>query len=215
MKKYTAIFVIYFISTLFTYSQTIVSMNYSPANPTEADSITVIVENMFTSGGCEGTGFLNSISGNEIIGGGIHCIGALAVICTDYDTVVIPPLAAGHYTFIFILSTADAPACVPGIIPLTYDSLHLVILPFNSVSESVLNSGISVYPNPSSGSFTISKSTNELATLRIISPDGRLIMSYELSETETAIDTKLSAGIYTLLIEGNKSGNFRKLVITD
>ena len=213
MKKATLLFYFIMMQIISASAQTIISMNIMPTNPTEMDSIYVIIENQFTSGGCEGNGFLNSITGNEIIGGGIHCRGPLTVICTDFDTVIIPPLSAGLYTFIFILSTADQPACNQGSIPLTFDSMQFTVTPTNSISEREKNSEISVFPNPSTGKFYVTNLNSADTRLEILSSDGRIIQSYEIAKGEKMFHGNLPAGIYTLLFKNNNSVTYNKLIV--
>ena len=106
------------------FSQVIDSSVVSPANPGINDTIKIYTYLRFSYGGCAGSANF-TISGNTISASSVHCLGMLAYICHDVDTVILnPPHTAGNYTYIYTLSSGAAPPpCTPGIIPNDYDTL--------------------------------------------------------------------------------------------
>jgi hypothetical protein len=77
-------------------AQQIQNITFIPANPTDNDTIYMIVEAMFTSGGCE----LQSMVVNTdpaIVVDLFHCVGMAAVICYVTDTIELGVLPPGMY----------------------------------------------------------------------------------------------------------------------
>jgi hypothetical protein len=93
----------------------ILSLTFSPANPTNTDTVSVYAELSFTSSNCPLDMKMFSISGNSIVASTHHCAGALAAICNTVDTFKVSPLATGTYTFNLSLSSGfGGPPCTPG-----------------------------------------------------------------------------------------------------
>jgi hypothetical protein len=110
----------------------ILSLTFSPANPTNTDTISVYAELAFTSSSCplDMKGF--SVSGNSIVASTHHCVGMLAAICNTVDTFKLAPLATGVYFFHLSLSSGvGGPPCSPGIVPDDGDTIT-----FNVVDSS-------------------------------------------------------------------------------
>lgn len=122
MKKIYSFLLIVISITLNASAQTITGFTVAPPNPTSADTVKIYVQCDFPDKDCEGTTYLNGINGNVIDAGGLHCMGALTGPCTDIDTVIVPPLAAGQYTLIFVLVTGITNGCIPNIVPVVVDS---------------------------------------------------------------------------------------------
>jgi hypothetical protein len=67
------------------------------------------------------------------------------------------------------------------------------------------NHSFSVFPNPTSGSFTIQRSLSEVCTIQIYDPQGRVILQRE-NVTDKTLDLDLSKqaeGIYLLKVQDN------------
>jgi hypothetical protein len=68
---------------------------------------------------------------------------------------------------------------------------------------------VEVFPNPSSGSFTIV--CEDMKRVSVYSVDGRLVNAFEVNETECRIEG-LERGIYLVRMETEKGIVIRKLV---
>lgn len=196
-------------------AQNISSFTVIPSQPTTADSVRVIIRCDFTSGGCVGEAMLAGINGNVIVATASHCVGMLTVICTDYDTVIIPPLGAGNYSFEFTLITGDGFPCVPGTFPLDFDSTSFTVSNATEINE--INAGylIQLLPNPSNGKFIIRQKEKNLSLIKIYSLDGRLLKAFQLNEIENEINCVLSSGVYTAVYECNNKKNISRLIIAN
>ena len=87
-------------------AQQIDSMVVNPSSPIGVnDTVKVYVYNSFTNGACDGAAYY-SISGFNVMANALHCQGALTVICTDIDTIVLnPPHTMGNYRVSFVLNS--------------------------------------------------------------------------------------------------------------
>lgn len=117
-----------FLSYLTVFSQVIDSSVVSPANPGINDTVKIYTYLRFNYGSCAGSANF-TVSGNTISASSVHCIGMLAYICHDVDTIILnPPHTSGNYTYIYTLSSGAGPApCTPGIILDDYDTLNFSI----------------------------------------------------------------------------------------
>jgi hypothetical protein len=82
-------------------AQNLQQLSFFPANPTVNDSVYVVADLMFFSGGCDLEQSTVNVSGNTVSVTAKHCPGLLAVICYVTDTIAVAPLPAGTYTLDF------------------------------------------------------------------------------------------------------------------
>ncbi|CAM3981167.1 MULTISPECIES: PQQ-dependent sugar dehydrogenase [Flavobacterium] len=77
------------------------------------------------------------------------------------------------------------------------------------------SNGFSLYPNPTSSSFTISNSTTVLIReIQLFDVTGKLVLTKDISENKTIHTSSLSKGIYTVtLLDNNNKRYNSKLVI--
>lgn len=206
-----------FVSFIFTnsYSQSIVSFTVSPANPTSADTIQVIIETMFTSGSCDGTANITGTSGDYIFAQAYHCVGMLTVICTDYDTINILPQAPGQYNFVYILNTGDGFPCIPGTLPMVMDSVYINVTGASGIDNFSSNNHFNVFPNPSKGKIFVHQDVAEKGLMKIYSTDGKLLQTYNITEKESEINTSVATGFYTLVIENRNQKYVTRLNIIE
>ena len=83
-------------------------------------------------------------------------------------------------------------------------------------SETSISPDFTIFPNPSSGDFSINISSNEKASYRldIFSTDGRKVYEADkLGPGTHEISTGLAKGMYIIKAEGNKYFDFKKLII--
>jgi hypothetical protein len=213
MKNICALFLFAGLIMNQSYANNIQSFSVIPLNPTTGDSVKVIIECVFTSGGCDGSANLIGIAGNQIYADALHCLGMLTVICTDYDTIVLPPMAAGNYTFNFSLSSGQGIPCTPGIVTDDVDSVSFTVTDATGISILSKDNYFQVIPNPSTGKFTIKHNTIENSLVKIYSLEGTLIKSMQLNNQETEIESYLPSGVYLIVSEEKERRLFRKLTI--
>jgi len=141
-------------------SQVIDSIQISPSIPGVNDTVKIYIYNTFNSGGCAGSASFGK-SGFNISASSLHCLGALAVICHDVDTVIVdPPHALGTYRFNFVLNVGfSGPPCTPGIVPNDFDTAYYTVVanPPNLPPIITTISGDTICKNDSLGplSFTV------------------------------------------------------------
>ena len=215
MKKILLSIIIISCISINSFSQSIVSFSVSPANPTSTDTIQVIIENMFTHGGCDGSANITGVSGGYIFAQSYHCIGLLAVICTDFDTVTILPQPPGQYNFVFILNTGDGFPCIPGTLPMVLDSVNITVTGASGIEEFTTNNRFRVFPNPSKGKIFVQQDFAEKGTINIYSTDGKLVQTQIMTEKETETNTSLAPGFYSLIIENKNQKYVTRLSVIE
>ncbi|MEO8761806.1 MAG: T9SS type A sorting domain-containing protein [Bacteroidia bacterium] len=72
---------------------------------------------------------------------------------------------------------------------------------------------ISVYPNPSSGKFTVQTNANTQQTVKMFSMIGKLIFSKTINGTTSFNEDSLASGVYLLSITTNTITTNKKIVI--
>ncbi|HWY35285.1 MAG TPA: FG-GAP-like repeat-containing protein, partial [Nitrosopumilaceae archaeon] len=75
------------------------------------------------------------------------------------------------------------------------------------------NQEVILYPNPTSGTFTIETSTTEKQILQIYDVTGKMILSQNVSGTSTIDASGLSEGVYNVSILGKEGVSNKRLVI--
>jgi hypothetical protein len=188
--------------SLTTKAQVIQSLTVLPVNPTPTDTITILAECMFPSGGCELFVLNVGTTGQDIYASALHCLGPLTVICNYTDTIILNPLPAGAYTFHFQLDAGFGPEpCTPGIVPGPTDTITFVVSPTVDVPEVLGQDEIAVFPNPFQEQFHVTGIEPEHypVTVDIFSAEGKLVKSIRINEPSTTISVKeLPAAIYQL-----------------
>lgn len=194
-------------------AQTITAFTVSPPNPTTADTVTIYIQCDFTASGCAGQSFYQGVSGNQINGGGLHCLGPAATPCTDFDTVIVPPLAAGQYAFVFLLTTGISAGCIPNIIPIDIDSVQFTVSNITVINELNNNDPFHIIPNPSRGNFIVKQNAGQKSLLEIYTMEGSLIKSVRLTGSETVVEGSFSAGVYSVMLQCEYKKYFSKLAV--
>lgn len=199
MKKNYFLLIVFLVCSSFAQAQYILSMQVTPANPTVNDPVTIIAECAFPSGDCydKTTGF--SVNGNHIYANALHCLGLATFICTEPDTFIIPPMAAGTYWFHFNLDAGLAPGpCTPGIVPGAVDSIQFTVTEITSLPD-FQTAEIGIFPNPSSDLVTIAGAG--IMQVQIIETSGRLVMEFPNATDGQQLDlSPLAAGTYVIRV---------------
>jgi len=74
--------------------------------------------------------------------------------------------------------------------------------------------GIAVYPNPASGKLFVENRLNQFHALTMINTAGQMILKQELKDQINTIDISgLSAGIYYMIVSGDKGTKSLKIVV--
>jgi hypothetical protein len=184
--------------------QYIQSLTVFPANPTTADTITVIADCAFPAGSCDESTQTLFVAGNQVFASALHCIGLLTVICYDTDTFKIDPLAAGTYTFHFQLDAGGLPSpCTPGIVPGPGDSIAFVVSPAVGSAEMITQDAISVFPNPARNQIGFSgfEDGDFPAKVALYSIDGKRELEETLNDKEALVEiTSLPDGHYQISV---------------
>jgi hypothetical protein len=80
--------------------------------------------------------------------------------------------------------------------------------------EELLNSNLTIYPNPSNGAFTIASSTNDLKTIEITDLNGAVVYRGVSSDAHVNLDlAAYAAGIYLVKVSTEGQEVTRKMVL--
>lgn len=216
MKKASLIFI--FISTFLaneSLDAQIQSMTLLPAQPMEGQSISVIVETVWPSAGCESTGIqVNTSSLPDITVSAMHELGFLTVICNNTDTVEIGTLpvseeiSPGEFSQYRLLYTANA----DGLPQITdTDTLFFSVLPLSTSTAKPGNQKI--ITQLSGKLFQLNTQGQPWGyPLRLIDLNGKLVWRGELSLQNNILDfSSYPAGMYLL----NYGSGVLKLQLAD
>lgn len=180
----------------------IMSITVDPANPTTNDLVTVYVDLMFNSGGCDMDNQGSSTTGNTSTAYAMHCVGMATVMCHVTDTFDLGYLQSGNHTFNFTLSSGSGgPGCSPGIVPDDNGSLNFTVTSALGTEDPTNNTNVNFYPNPMNDFGTIKINgyvESEKLRLEILDAAGRIVITKEtISSNEILIDSRnLESGIY-------------------
>jgi len=176
--------------------QTIINLNIYPPNPTSIDDIKLVSENMFTSGDCWIDSSSLIINGYDLQLETYFTTGALAVICTSYDTFQLGQLSDGTYQLHYNLRH-------PSSNPMIEDSMTIVFTvgAVGLSDKHDKNTGY-VFPNPTKGKvfLNIPDLTNDRKLIfKVYSIQGQELKNMILNATKSEIQIDLSdlpAGYY-------------------
>ena len=83
-----------------------------------------------------------------------------------------------------------------------------------SLTENFINKLVTIYPNPTTGSFSIQLNSNEKHTLEVIDLTGKTVHQQIIENGNAFIDGNiLNNGIYTIKVYNNSGAISKKLVI--
>jgi hypothetical protein len=160
----------------------------------------------------------------EIYGGNNSCdtsqllwMGAIANTATGVNpawaqnTFVVHP--TGSYPYITIVTTTQTPSQAQHNFYVGIDSLTVKCnTPATDIDERTTTK-ISLYPNPTTGTFIVNTGNNDQYTLKLFDQTGRELITKELAGSGTIDVSQLAKGAYlTKIIQGDKSYS-QKLII--
>jgi hypothetical protein len=169
-----------------------------PANPSAIDTIKFYIYLSFPQGSCVDVGQA-FVSGNDIYANSFHCMGNIMSICYDVDTIVIPPLIAGNYTFYYSLDAGYGPPgnCSAGFQPYDWDTIAFSVTTVLGIESNPLPPVYSVFPNPASTFVNLSNPANKAVVVEIFNSTGKLVLSKKEGSTNSSLDiSDLAPGIY-------------------
>lgn len=112
------------------------------------------------------------------------------------------------------LSAAMKMSATGVLTPLTTGTgtLLATVLP-TSINHNTVTGGYSLYPNPTSGTFTIKRTTQSNCWLKIYSSLGELVFAKELVKAQEMVSPSLTSGVYFYVISDASGRTSGKLVI--
>lgn len=216
MKKYLFLFVYSFglLAALNAQHVTIQSVHTLPSVLVDSQQVQAIVSTVFSSGDCR---LINSSS--YVLHDTIHLyayfeVGFLTVICYATDTFNLGLLPCS-------VTTLHVHAMISGGGTAMDESIQAMSIACTSVdiSEFDAESGISVFPNPSSGELFISLNGKEStpARISIFNMTGEIIFLSDFIRSENKLVNKtdvsqLPKGIYLLKVEHRNGAIMKKFV---
>jgi hypothetical protein len=176
----------------------IMSLQISPVNPTEMDTVKLTCTSQFASGGCTLTSSSVNFAPGQIDVNAFHMLGPLAYICSSTDVFTLGILPAGQYTLYYHLSCGPYTGCYDlDSISFTVQLYTIIESPDNAAGQLV------VYPVLSGDRLNITLPDHiEKVNLGIFEMTGRKAFSFIAEHSIKEYDiSSLSSGIY--LIEGS------------
>lgn len=209
MKKTATLLAL--LTSIALHGQHLQQLSISPANPTSADSVHVIGDLMFFSGGCDLESSNTSVNGNQIDVTVRHCPGLLAFICYITDTVTLPPLPAGNYSLNFNVLVGTFDFNTGGCTSYSnggQQTLAFTVSGTNNI-PSVLAPAPHLYFDDDRKAIVLSG--NQKARIRIMDITGRTLFDRTASPGELPVTANTGLLIYSLqLPDGSvKSGRIR------
>jgi hypothetical protein len=174
------------------------SIVMTPANPSAIDTIRFYIYLSFPQGNCADVAQFY-VNGNTISGNSFHCMGNIMAICYDVDTIVVPPLVAGNYTFYYSLDAGYGPPqnCSPGFLPYDYDTIAFSVTTVLGIESNQQLPEYSLFPNPASDYVNFSNLGNKAVMLEMFNSTGKSILSEKTASTISSLDiSELAPGIY-------------------
>ena len=80
----------------------------------------------------------------------------------------------------------------------------------SDVEADVVN--FTIYPNPTSGEFTVALADNAEASVEIVNVAGQVVASQKIEGSAT-IKKALAAGVYTVVVKSNGAVSTQKLIV--
>ena len=197
------------------YSQYIDSVRISPKTPASNDSTTFLVYVTYTSGGCDIKTHNTQISNNIISNISQYCYGNYMYICHNVDSVKVPILSPGSYTFHYVLKSSTLfSGCT------TYTPTDSINIPF-SINYPL---GIDNHSNPNifnisdfdTKKIIIRLSESKKSMLFIYNLLGNKLFETSLYSIESEININLPKGLYLVKVstEDGKSQT-KKIIIKE
>ena len=89
--------------------------------------------------------------------------------------------------------------------------LHSQATGINQVTD--INNQISIYPNPSNGTFVIEPNSTTNQTIQLYDVNGKVVLSQTINGKTTLDAGSLNGGVYNISIMGNEGVVNKRLII--
>ncbi|MBQ0154951.1 MAG: cellulase family glycosylhydrolase [Bacteroidales bacterium] len=101
--------------------------------------------------------------------------------------------------------------------PLTFEFIKDIdpadpVLKPAEVSEAKASEYFTIYPNPTSGEFTVALAEDVEATVEVVNVAGQVVASQKIEGTGT-INKALAAGVYSVVVKSNGAVKTQKLIV--
>ena len=139
-----------------------------------------------------------------------NCWAEADAVSGEYDEILVAFPKAGDNEIRFVFS-GDA----SGVGPLLFEFYQPLDEndPITSVSEVQSDANdFTIYPNPTSGEFSITLADNVEATVDVVNMEGQIVTSQKVDESAT-IDKVLTAGVYTVVVKSNGGVSTQRLIV--
>jgi hypothetical protein len=122
------------------------------------------------------------------------------------DSVVVTASSPG--TFMYIVTGTDNKGCMSG------DTISIKVDKCTGINEIVNGiNGLSVYPNPNTGIFTIELNNGLTKNIQVIDLTGRTILSKESNDDKTSVNLHgFAGGVYYVKIQSDKKVEIIKVI---
>ncbi len=121
--------------------------------------------------------------------------------------VAFPAAGEQEITFTFLDNAGGV-----GPLVFTYEGPLLDGDPITAVVEPEAEEVFSIYPNPTSGEFTVALADQAEATVEIVNMAGQVVAS-QVVEGSATINKALAAGVYTVVVKSNGNVSTQKLIV--
>lgn len=127
------------------------------------------------------------------------------------DSTLANPLASPLLNEIYYLTITDDTGCV------AMDSVMIFVDPCTNVNEFIVENNFSIFPNPTTGEFTITKPSGikEKLNIRLYSLEGKLVYEGIINENESSKNINVSEnnnGLYYLQLIFNDKVLVKKIL---
>lgn len=208
MKKFSLLFLFLFIS-MYSRGQVINQISFSPANPTDTDTI-FIYSDFSYNGNCSFglVSLYDYIVGNTIYVVPTYCGYGDSTVCNSLDTLKMGPYPAGNY--FFTVQYHQGSVCPLSGFDATigqYDTSLVISLSTGINNPTIADASFLIYPNPATSSFLVKNLSSEELTFQMADPLGRMLVGMQVRKTSDGYVIERSgaaAGIYSLLITNER-----------
>ncbi len=195
-------------SMVFAQLPAIISLTIIPANPTTHDSVKVISQTMFPSGGCQLSWSSLSISGGTIDVYAQHTLGMLTYICNSTDTLTLGKLESGNYKLRYHLS------CMPYPPNSDLDSVYFTVQTYTGLETKNPQLQFTIYPNPAQNIVKIQLPDNTSdAEIVVVDMQGKeqSRLSSNLGQAEVEM-SNFAKGVYFIRLYTEAGSGYQKLI---
>lgn len=197
-----------FSSGLFAQLPNIQNLFIIPSNPTTHDTVKVVAETVFPSGGCELTWSTYGILNGTIDVYAQHTLGMATYICTSIDTLTLGTLESGNYNLLYHLS------CMPYPPNSDLDSIYFTVQTYTGWETKKPQPSFTLYPNPSHNIVNIQlpDNTND-AEIIVTDMQGREQLKLLSKSGQAEIDiSNLAKGVYFIRLYNEAGSVSQKLI---